>query len=411
MTKERNAQTNGSGLDMRILMIGILASYALLLLATGIFGLPERAVLQGLGVPALDHPFMDLRGVAAWCEAFRHGKDPSISPTWIVIPEYHDQPNFLMNYSPLVLGFGWLGLLPGTIITWGIVSGMIFFAAVWVLAGRCTVGRAFLWALLICSPDAVLVVERGNLDIFLFVFLVAALELREHPPFDSGLILVGALVKFFPIVALLAPWSKAGRHLKISAGIAAMLFLLSLFMLRSRIVSIGGSLSGQCHSAFGCAVPADLLIRVGFPVTVAGESLQLLLKTVAIVLLLLSFGTGLLLNSRRWKSSVTGRSLYAFFLGAPVMGLLFIIGNQMDYKWIFLLFMIPAVLEMIDGESKPVVRIAIVWLCGMTTYSWWTFFSDEGSLRNALLKQAAMWVVMISGALLAGILWRERRSS
>ena len=145
--------------------------------------------------------------------------------------------------------------------------------------------------------------------------------------------------------------------------------------------------------------------------TVAGESLQLLLKTVAIVLLLLSFGTGLLLNSRRWKSSVTGRSLYAFFLGAPVMGLLFIIGNQMDYKWIFLLFMIPAVLEMIDGESKPVVRIAIVWLCGMTTYSWWTFFSDEGSLRNALLKQAAMWIVMISGALLAGILWRERRSS
>jgi len=264
---------------------------------------------------------------------------------------------------------------------------------------------------LICSPDAVLVVERGNLDIFLFVFLVGALELREHPPFDSALILVGALFKFFPIVALLAPWGKAGRHLKISAGIAAMLFLLFLFLLRSRIVSIGASLSGQCHSAFGCAVPADLLVLAGFPATVAGVPLHLFFKVVAILLLLLSFGTGLFLNRRRWKPSITGRSLYAFFLGAPVMGLLFLIGNQMDYKWIFLLFIIPAVLEMIDGESKPMVRIAIVWLCGMTIYSWWTFFSDEGSIRNALLKQSVMWVVMISGAFLAGVLWRERRLS
>lgn len=410
MMAERTARANGSGFDMRILLIVCLGAYALLLIVVGMLGLPECSVLQGLGVPALEHPFMDLRGVAAWCEAFRLGHDPAVTRTWIMIPGSPAQPNFLMNYSPLVLGFGWLGLSPVGVLYWGIISGMMFFAAVWILAGRCTLGGACLWALLIFSPDAVLVVERGNLDVLLFVLLIGALEFRGRPAIASLLILAGALLKFFPIVSLLALWSKNKWHSKIAAAIATLFFLLFLFWIRSRIVSIGGSLSGQCHSAFGCGVIADLFISVGFPTIVEGIPLHLILKLGALLLLVLSFAAGRLLSRANGVPSVTARSLDAFFLGAPVMALLFVMGNQMDYKWIFLMFMVPAALEL-RGDSLPVARLSLVWLFLMMVYSWWTFFSDEGSLRNALLKQTVMWGVMISGTILAGILWRERRDS
>ena len=411
MMTERTDPTKGSGPDMRILLLLGLCSYAVLLMTAAIFRLPERMVLQGLGVPALEHPFMDLRGVAAWCESFRQGQDPSITRTWVVIPGAPAQPNFLMNYSPLVLGFSWLGLSPACVFYCGIVLGMMFFAGAWMLAGHCTLSRACLWVLLICSPDAILVVERGNLDILIFILMVVALVLRDRPGVTSLLLLTGALLKFFPIVSLLPFWWKKERNARIAAVIALIVFLLYLCSIHSRILSIGGSLSGQCHSAFGCMVLVDLLSSAGVLAVVTGMPFHLILKIVALMLMVLAFGSGCILNEGDKGIFVSARSRYAFFLGAPVMGLLFLMGNQMDYKWIFFLFMVPAALELVRGTSLLGARLGSLWICGMMAYSWWTFFSDEGSLRNALLKQAVMWGVMIFGGVLAGLLWRERKFS
>lgn len=412
MSLGTNQHARAADRDMRILILACACAYALLLvLAVGMRGLPERGVLQVVGVPALEHPFMDLRGVAAWCEAFRQGKDPAITPTRIMIPGSPDQPNFLMNYSPLVLGFGWLGMLPGGVISWGILMGVLFIWGVWFLAGPCRLRECCVWVLLLCSPDAVLAIERGNLDILVFVMLVAALEWRARPPVGAGLILAGALLKFFPIAALLAVWREKRVRAKLCAGIAAGLFLLFLCPIRSRILSIGGSLSGQCHSAFGCVVPADLLIHGGFPVEVAGIPLHALLRAGAVVMILVSLGVGYLLRRRDGVTDLSGRSVHGFFLGAPLIVLLFISGNQMDYKWIFLLFMVPSSLELMRGAGQPGAWIAKIWLFGVTVYSWWTFFSDEGSLRNMLLKQTVIWIVMMSGALLAGMLWKERKQA
>jgi hypothetical protein len=79
----------------------------------------------------------------------------------------------------------------------------------------------------------------------------------------------------------------------------------------------------------------------------------------------------------------------------------------MDYKWIFFLPMVPAVLELFDSSDAIESGVSKIWFGGILAYSYWTFFSDEGSLRNALLKQAVMWVVMGTTAFLAGRLWKK----
>jgi cytochrome bd-type quinol oxidase subunit 2 len=72
--------------------------------------------------------------------------------------------------------------------------------------------------------------------------------------------------------------------------------------------------------------------------------------------------------------------------------------------------MVPAGLDLIHSSCETEAIAAKAWFVCMALYSWWTFFSDEGSLRNALLKQGMMWIVMLLSTFLAGALWNRRIS-
>ncbi|MCX6975552.1 MAG: hypothetical protein NTZ94_14925, partial [Verrucomicrobia bacterium] len=98
------------------------------------------------------------------------------------------------------------------------------------------------------------------------------------------------------------------------------------------------------------------------------------------------------------------RAIYSFWLAAPMFAILFILSNQMDYKWIFLLFMVPAVLQLWDGKFPLWSVTSKIWLAAVCTYSYWTFFSGEESLRNAIFKQGVMWLVFVASSLLCGAL-------
>jgi hypothetical protein len=390
-------------------MMVIIFSYASL-----VFGVPmlkiasEKQLLQAFGVAALDDPMMDLRGVAAWCDATKEGKNPAVVPTWIHLPgESNPHPNFLMNYSPQVLLLGKLGLSEGSAVKWGIGLVLLYTVSLWILCGSCSFPTAMLWALLICSPASVLVAERGNLDLLLFALLLGALLLRKHPWAETLMILAAASLKFFPIASLCAPLKEGRRAGRIAVLFAILFFMIYLVTLRSHLPSIMGSLSGQWQSAFGCTTIADLLSHDGVLSGAGKECFYIVSKLTALIGLGSCFLAGRYRLRTRVYANVSERSWHAFFLAAPIMLGLFVLGPQMDYKWIFLLFMVPAVLELIDSTIERDAIFAKVWVVCIALYSWWTFFSDEGSLRNALLKQGMMWLVMLSSAFLAGVLWNR----
>jgi hypothetical protein len=83
----------------------------------------------------------------------------------------------------------------------------------------------------------------------------------------------------------------------------------------------------------------------------------------------------------------------------------------MDYKWIFFLLMLPMGMEIARSSSDLETLAAKIWLSFLTLYSYWTFFSDENSLRNSLLKQLLMWGIILLSAFLSGRLWNRRTVS
>jgi len=390
--------------DWRWLIVTLAFGYAIIVFGVATFsGVSEQHLLQGLGVPALKHPFMDMRGVASWCEASATGHDPSVEQTWINFTGEVPRPNYLMNYSPVVLCLAKLGLSQHSVVTWSLACGLIFSAALWFLCGSCSLTQALIWTLMICSPSSVLLVERGNLDTLLFALIVVGLLLRRYPLAESGLILFASLIKFFPIVALLACWKEKGGRVPVI--LAAAVFSLFLLFLSSRLASISGSLAGQFQSAFGCGVLTDILAHHGIISGTQIHDIHGMVHFIALTVLGMSFIAGWRFFREPMQHFISERSNHAFFLGAPIMMGLFLIGNQMDYKWVFFLLMVPATLEFVERSCGVGTCVAKIWMVTMISYSYWTFFSDEGSLRNAILKQLLMWVVMLLTAFLAGRLW------
>ena len=399
---------NPESRDWRVAAMIIIVLYGFLLIGlAGFTGMPAKSALWSMGVPALDHPLMDLRGVAVWCEMFRQGDSPMLHKGVIDFPGEQQYQTYLMNYSPVVLGMGWLGLLPMHVLAWGIILTVLYGFSLWFLAGSSSVRMALIWTLLICSPCSALVIERGNLDMLLFALLVTALLVRKHPLGASVAILVAGLIKFFPIGALLVVWREGGKRNRAAAILSGAIFLIFLFFLRSRLGLIGTSLTGQYQSAFGCGVVADLFRHYGIIGDGNYDSIRGVLVILGVVLLAITGASGFLTSKTPVRRTLSDRMQYAFFLSAPFMLGLFVMGNQMDYKWIFFLPMVPAVLELFDSSDAIESGVSKIWFGGLLAYSYWTFFSDEGSLRNALLKQAVMWVVMGMTAFLSGRLWKK----
>ncbi len=395
--------------DWRWIIVIVSLFYFALVVVSSFFARSsaEQHLLQGLGVPALEHPFMDIRGVAAWCDAAARGQNPALETTYISLPGEKPIRDYLMNYSPLVLTLGYLGLDQQHAPVWAFVLVILYAASLWFLSGPCTIRQAAIWALLILSPSSVLVVERGNLDILLFALIVTALLLRKHPFGASASILFAGLIKFFPIGALSAVWREGGKKNHAAAILGATLFLLFLFFLRSRLGLIGASLTGQYQSAFGCVVTADLLRHYGVISDESYGATRWALVMAGGIFLFIAYASGCWKSKMPAQRTLSDRMQYAFFLTAPFMLGLFLLGNQMDYKWIFFLPMIPAIIELLNSRNAFEASVSKFLFGGILAYSYWTFFSDEGSLRNALLKQVVMWLVMGMTAFLAGRLWRK----
>jgi hypothetical protein len=148
---------------------------------------------------------------------------------------------------------------------------------------------------------------------------------------------------------------------------------------------------------------ADLLKNHGACSESVAGFLSVALQIFALGLGVLSCGAGFFL-SKKWPVEVTERANYSFWLAAPMFLVLFILSNQMDYKWIFLLFMFSAVLQLWDGKFPLWSVTSKIWLAAVCIYSYWTFFSGEESLRNAIFKQGVMWLVFVLSSLLCGAL-------
>jgi hypothetical protein len=158
-------------------------------------------LLLTLGIANYGRVYLDSYAVLAALDTVRAGMDPHLSMSLDVLRRPH-------VYSDWWLGLRWLGLGREDNFLVGTAWVGAFALAAWSTIKPRRVGEALWLAALLISPSVLLVINRGNNDLVIFVVL-AGCGLAAIPAAWGGVVAVLCLglatgLKYFPAPAALA---------------------------------------------------------------------------------------------------------------------------------------------------------------------------------------------------------------
>ena len=345
-----------------------------------------------LGVWMYAEPFPDVRSLIAGGESLRDGLDP-------ILQNPHDPRGIRANYPHLwFYPFAALGVSQNCTLLLGTALTLAFYASILLIAGPLGLWEGVVWAGFLCAPPVIQGVVCGNNDLVIFVLLALALLVRRRgsPAALGGsyaLIGFSAMLKFFPVCAFcLALRSRPRVALAILAG-AFVGFAAYLYVIRAQVKAVAMTIPDGDFSMYGRVV----LFRwynAAHPGVLSPEVASAWL-VVAVSLL-----AGLAWWRAPRLSGLTEPKLEGLMMGGALYLGSFVLRTSINYRLVFLLFTLPALLALLRGGSvfhravagAGLILLAIGWA-----------FSGQTYLYFVLIKELANWGVF---ALMA-FLWLQ----
>jgi hypothetical protein len=355
-------------LDGRIVIVAAVAVY-LLVVAVGrtVFGVD---VWPALGVPSGPSLFFDTRNITAALECHRLGYDPLFeSPC--------DPWNRPMNYPRAWLVLRYLGINQSHTDLLAVIFIVLFLVAFLLVVGRLTLGQGLVGALAICSPSVMFAIERANMDIVIFTIMAGAvLVWRSRPGVRSAvspaLVTLGAIAKIYPVFALPVFLMARDRATRLVTVVCGGVFAVYVVGTRHDIAQVASIAPQGTEHAFGARIlPAALLHLVTPERWGAGEASKQLIALVPLALLALFVWVWARrrLSASEWEPLTW--QLFAFGAGSLIFLGTFAIGNNFDYRLVFLLLTLPQLfawaMQVADRRSGLaaggiIVLIVFVWI-------------------------------------------------
>jgi hypothetical protein len=329
---------------------------ALLTAATLVFALDPELYFRARVAAGLKPfaPFLDLHGVQAAIACHHRGID-------VYAENPCDALGRLHSYSPLWLRLPAWSAAPGLLHSLGLATAAGFAAAL-LLLPRGPGGIAGLAMVLAAvSPVTYFALERANIDVPIFIAVAAGAALlgRGMPARLAGhaLFLAAGLLKFYPLV-LLALLAREGWRRALALGLAAAaLGLAALWPLRAEIAPALANVPvlPAFSNSFGAPVLARDIAALlpGLPwlpaaLTVLAGAAALLLALAAV---------------RHAPPGLPARHRHLVLAGALVGVGCFLAGESVEYRAIFLLLPLPALLWMAQHHRGfALAAAATVWL-------------------------------------------------
>jgi hypothetical protein len=393
--------------DKRILFVFIAAVGGIMGLLFYFYGYIQTWNLWN--IPAYQLPFLDLRSILSAAESYSAGYNPAIDNPL-------DPLHRRFNYPKV----WYLILATGINQTWTIPLGIaiisLFLIGVILFPGKLNKLSIFFLLLGLFSPAALFGIERANIDLFFFFLLCLGLILLEVSQIASFMtLMIGVLFKIFPLFGVgyfLDRDNKSSlKFILLGVLFAACYFLMTY---HNMMTVFKNTLKGPDIS-YGLAVlPTYVKWLTGEKIVEANQPLlyQLDLRVnnifvrspllpyfVAFAFLLISSLLGIFRNDDEFRSNDL-RNLRAFWLGAGVYMGTFLLGNNWDYRLVFLLFTLPQLgdwIMQVVGSSK-----IAVWMTILTLFlSMWYFvlkaivanFSLTASYIHPVVDQAIKWAL------------------
>ena len=322
------------------------------------------AILRGWGIEPFRFPFVDASGwLAAW-ECTRQGVD--------VIP--FDPCDVLQrgySSSPLWLALAGvpLGVADTTAVGW--ILGLAFIACLTLLPAPLGARALVLVTAATMSTMVVFAVERANPDLLLFMLVLATGLLAESRLWGArllgyGIALFAALLKYYPIVVLVAAFRE--RMAVLLTVILSAVAVLVVFwvvchddLARGLPTIAAGPYNTDLFAAKNLPFLVGMLVEVA---AAPSPNAGVVGWAMAAGLYAALFGAALAICRRvllvpglsAAVAALSERERTLMVIGSAVIAGCFFAGQSIGYRGIYLLLVIPGLLGLSRGAT-PAVRV------------------------------------------------------
>jgi hypothetical protein len=381
--------------DGRLFVMAALVLYFLAIAVPRL--LWEVDIWPGLGVPSGPSHFFDTRNLTAALECRRLGFDPLVeSPC--------DPWGRPLNYPRVWLALRWLGLDQSHTVALAVLFIILFLGSILLLTGRISLGRGIVVAAAVCSPSVMFAVERANMDIVVFTLMVLAVltwraRARWGDVASPSIVLLAATAKIYPVFALPAYVFMRRRRAAVAAALCVVVFALYALLTVGDILAVAAIAPQGDHHAFGARILPAAIYHWFVPDRWQGGAIT---KQLLVIVPLLAVAPLVWIPSRRRlpdpdEGAATPTRL-AFYAGSMIFIGTFAIGNNFDYRLVFLLLTLPQLFDWVT-EQPPDPRgwLGCVTLVTVVILLWIGALSHPLHLMDELVTWAAI-------ALLAALL-------
>jgi hypothetical protein len=303
--------------------------------------------------------FADLRSVTSAWDCERHGT--------AVFPQNPCDPfGRPANYPRVWISLWHLGLGEGDTVPLGVAIGVLFYIAALAVAGPLTIGGGLVYAAALLAPATLLGVERGNVDLLMFVLVVIGVLLLRRSPWLAAIPITAAgVLKLFPATAVVMFARERRRWV---AGAASVVVLLAYVLATLHdIRTLRSVIPRVVPNSYGAGVIPLALHEAHVSWAQSAASVRYLRLGLIALGLLIALA---LVAARRRPGSTSDVQLDAFWAGAAVYAGSWVFGNNFDYRLVFLVLCVPQLWVWTRERSGPVpgaglalgALIATLWL-------------------------------------------------
>jgi len=311
-----------------------------------------------------------------------YGKDNTafnLGNIFLYIPYFKSLEKFYFFYFPLVLCF-------------------IFIYTIIKLIDRKKLLNIALLILIVFSPQVLLVLERCNVDLIIFLFLI--IMVRINQPFLSFTIInFVTLLKFYPAALITNFVIERKRNLNKNVFIiliffftlACLMYLVgeSFELIRYKL-NVVSSTWGNQFSLQSFAILLDKLKRYDFNTTFVIALSIFIILSFSFYKFFQSTLENIKLNENSFKYRL-------YIVGSNLIILLYLITHNVHYREIFLIALFPLILELKDNKNiiffKYFVLFIILRLIIFYFINYYVFFKK---IYVLLYVKAFLDIVMMS---------------
>ncbi len=378
-----------------LLIVGIVFMWLLLLALFQWYGYNKTLALWK--VPARAPIFLDFRLIPGSAESFAHGYEPSIENPY-------DPTQRIFNYPAFWRLFFYTGITQDD-TTWIVILMIIlFFCGVILFPQNISISSALWMLLIVFSPASMLLYERGNVDLIVFLICVLTILALDYSTSMAAAILVfGAVVKMFPLFGLTI-FLREPKRRSILILLASILFMVAYssatFESQRAAWSTTARGGDKSYGAFVFISRFNSYFQTFSSNLFSFNQWRLIFELG--VLVLISLAVILAIREEQPLLASHERNLTAFRMGASIYIGTFILGNNWDYRLAFLVLVIPQFSDWFQETTKRYQRVVVAMMIGVVLSCWYLFLKidlplipfKDPSNRVFVLDEVINWLLV-----------------